>query len=60
MRSLVDLPWLEVDIEHQPDDSPWVETVLESHGFEGWEVHREMPDVHWRLYFPLKESMRLA
>lgn len=62
MRSLVDLPWLEVDIEHQPDDSPWVETVLESHGFEGWEVHREMPDVHWRLYFPLegKHEARLA
>lgn len=44
--------WLVLEIEHKPDDSPWVEGVLESHGFEGWEVHRELPDVHWRLYFP--------
>lgn len=59
---MVDLPWLEVDIEHQNDDSPWVETVLESHGFEGWEIHRELPDVHWRLYFPLEgeHQTRLA
>ncbi len=62
MPSSVDLPWLVVDIEHQPDDSPWVETVLEAHGFEGWEIHRESPDVHWRLYFPLEgeHETRLA
>lgn len=54
MPSSVDLPWLVLDIEHQSDDSPWVENVLESHGFEGWEIHREIPDVHWRLYFPLE------
>lgn len=62
MPSLVNLPWLELNIEHQPDDSPWVETVLESHGFEGWEVHRELPDVLWRLYFPLEgeHEARLA
>lgn len=62
MPSLVDLPWLVLDIEHKPEDSPWVESVLESHGFEGWEVHREVPDVHWRLYFPLEgeHESRLA
>lgn len=54
MPSSVDLPWLVLDIEHKPEDSPWVETALESHGFEGWEIHREVPDVHWRLYFPLE------
>lgn len=51
---MVDLPWLILDIEHKAEDSPWIEHVLTSHGFEGWEVHRELPDVHWRLYFPLE------
>lgn len=62
MPSSVDLPWLALEIEHQPDDSPWIEGVLESHGFEGWEIHREIPDVHWRLYFPLEgqHEKRLA
>jgi ribosomal protein L11 methyltransferase len=62
MPSLVDLPWLVLDIEHKPEDSAWVEGVLEEHGFEGWEVHREVPDVLWRLYFPLEgqHESRLA
>ena len=62
MPSLVDLPWLVLDIEHQPEDSAWVEGVLESHGFEGWEIQRELPDVLWRLYFPLEgeHESRLA
>jgi ribosomal protein L11 methyltransferase len=46
--------WLVLDIEHRPEDSAWIEGVLESQGFEGWEVHRELPDVLWRLYFPLE------
>jgi ribosomal protein L11 methyltransferase len=54
--------WLVVDIEHKPEDSAWAENVLESHGFEGWEIHREIPDVLWRLYFPLEgeHESRLA
>lgn len=54
--------WLVLDIEHASDSSPWVENVLEGHGFEGWEVHREMPDVLWRLYVPLEgeHESRLA
>ncbi len=48
------IPWLILDIEHKSEESPWIEHVLTSHGFEGWEVHRELPDVHWRLYFPLE------
>lgn len=51
---MVDLPWLVLDIEHAADDSPWVESVLEEFGFEGWEIPRELPDVLWRLYVPLE------
>lgn len=54
MPSLVNLPWLVLDIEHKSEDSGWVENVLIGHGFEGWEIHREIPDVLWRLYFPLE------
>lgn len=54
MRSSADLPWLILDLEHDPNDSAWVEAVLERHGFEGWEIKRELPDALWRLYFPLE------
>ena len=52
--SSTSLPWLTLDICHSEDDSPWVERALCDLGLEGWEVHRETPDVLWRLYFPLE------
>lgn len=47
-------PWRILDLTHSEDDAPWVEQLLLSRGHEGWEVHQEMPQVKWRLYFPLE------
>lgn len=52
------LPWLTLDICHSEDDSPWIEQALCQAGLEGWEVHRETPDVLWRLYFPLEGAFQ--
>lgn len=56
MPSSASIPWLVLDIEHQNEDSAWIAAALESSGFEGWEVHREQPNILWRLYFPLEGS----
>ncbi len=54
MPSLVDQPWLILDLTHSEDDAPWIEQTLLARGHEGWEVHQEHPKVKWRLYFPLE------
>ena len=54
MPSLVDLPWLVLDLSHSEEDAPWIEQALMDRGLEGWEVHQEQPHVKWRLYFPLE------
>lgn len=54
MPSLVDQPWLVLDLTHSEDDAPWIEQALLERGHEGWEVHQETPQVKWRMYFPLE------
>lgn len=62
MPSLVDLPWLVLDLSHSEEDAPWIGQALVERGLEGWEVHQELPSVKWRLYFPLEgeHEARLA
>lgn len=52
--TLPNYPWLILDLTHSEDDAPWVEQLLVQRGHEGWEVHQEMPQAKWRLYFPLE------
>ena len=60
MPSLVDHPWLILDLSHSEDDAPWIEQALLERGHEGWEIHQEMPTVKWRLYFPLEGPQQLS
>jgi ribosomal protein L11 methyltransferase len=59
MPSLVDQPWLILDLTHSEDDAPWIEQALISRGHEGWEIHQEQPQMKWRLYFPLEGAAQL-
>lgn len=60
MPSLVDHPWLVLDLTHSEDDAPWIGQALIERGHEGWEVRQEQPEVKWRLYFPLEGPDQLA
>lgn len=60
MPSLVDHPWLILDLTHSEEDAPWIGQALIERGHEGWEVHQELPEVKWRLYFPLEGSNQPA
>lgn len=59
MPSLVDHPWLVLDLVHSEEDAPWIGQALIERGHEGWEVHQEVPQVKWRLYFPLEGPEQL-